>query len=208
MTIQVLQSVGRERVEARTSEALDEFPRYRVDVVAPNVAETVQSVGGWVFDMAMAGWDVRVLVPGDVDDRPLRILGARTVGQPTSMGPADVPPDIIAVHGDFIARGSRGRDDVLAAIDFRGTEVMMWGTVWPPESTGPWEHRLSVAARVFKAQALTAAKTSKTSCEQAEEFWSYRSTVPQSSTWTRSSADPRLLATGSDPLTARPQAIV
>ena len=32
--------------------------RYRLDVVAPSVAEAVRAAGGWMFDRVMAGWDV------------------------------------------------------------------------------------------------------------------------------------------------------
>ena len=50
--------------------------RYRLDVVAPSVAEAVRAAGGWMFDRVMAGWDVRVLVSAGHDDRALQILGA------------------------------------------------------------------------------------------------------------------------------------
>ena len=32
--------------------------RYRLDVVAAGVADVVRFAGGWLFDRAMAGWDV------------------------------------------------------------------------------------------------------------------------------------------------------
>ena len=50
--------------------------RYRLDVVAADVADVVRFAGGWLFDRAMAGWDVTVLVADHPDERPLRILGA------------------------------------------------------------------------------------------------------------------------------------
>ena len=57
--------------------------RYRLDVVAADVADVVKFAGGWLFDRAMAGWDVTVLVAdrrGDPsDDRPLQILGAQAL---------------------------------------------------------------------------------------------------------------------------------
>ena len=63
----------------------DEFPaaksrllRYQLNVIATDVADVVQSVGGWLFDRSMAGWDVNVLLANHHDTRPLRILGVRT----------------------------------------------------------------------------------------------------------------------------------
>ena len=53
--------------------------RYRLDVVASNVVDVVKFAGGWLFDRAMAGWDVTVLLTDHPDDRPLHILGAQTL---------------------------------------------------------------------------------------------------------------------------------
>jgi len=53
--------------------------RYRLDVVAANVIDVVKFAGGWLFDRAMAGWDVTVLVADHVDPRPLQILGAQII---------------------------------------------------------------------------------------------------------------------------------
>src|SRR3974377_1817445 len=49
----------------------------RLPVVAPGVVDVVQFAGGWLFDRAMAGWDVTVLLADHSDCRPLHILGAR-----------------------------------------------------------------------------------------------------------------------------------
>jgi len=49
--------------------------RYRLDVVAADVVDVVKFAGGWLFDRAMAGWDVTVLVADHPNDRPLQILG-------------------------------------------------------------------------------------------------------------------------------------
>ena len=53
--------------------------RYRLDVVAADVADVVKFAGGWLFDRAMAGWDVTVLVADHPDERPLQILGVQIV---------------------------------------------------------------------------------------------------------------------------------
>src|ERR1700737_1030554 len=52
--------------------------RFQLNVIATDVADVVQSVGGWLFDRSMAGWDVNVLLANHDDTRPLRILGVRT----------------------------------------------------------------------------------------------------------------------------------
>ncbi len=44
--------------------------RYRLDIVAPSVAEAVRHAGGWIFDRVMAGWDVNVLLAQPGDTRP------------------------------------------------------------------------------------------------------------------------------------------
>ncbi|MDT5253792.1 MAG: hypothetical protein QOH07_2746, partial [Mycobacterium sp.] len=55
--------------------------RYHFQVVAANVTDAVMSIGGLIFDRAMAGWDVSVVVDADtargIDDRPIRILGGK-----------------------------------------------------------------------------------------------------------------------------------
>jgi hypothetical protein len=39
--------------------------RYQLYVIAADVADVLQSVGGWLFDRSMAGWDVNVLLAKD-----------------------------------------------------------------------------------------------------------------------------------------------
>jgi hypothetical protein len=63
--------------------------RARLTVIASSLAEVVRYAGGWLFDQAMAGWDVAVLTADHADPRPLRILGARAYAS----APADVSED-------------------------------------------------------------------------------------------------------------------
>src|SRR5271155_4037881 len=51
--------------------------RPRMTAIAPSAAEAVRYAGGWLFDQAMAGWDVTVVTADDGDPRPLDILGVR-----------------------------------------------------------------------------------------------------------------------------------
>lgn len=136
--------------------------RYRLDVISPSVTEAVQYAGGWLFDRAMAGWDVTVLVDGGGEDPlPLHILGAEVVGLDTAlaMGVHRPRPDALAVAADLFDRDSRIQDGVRLALDNGRTEVTLWGQAWPAEldRTDSVEHRLSVAARAFKARAMAAA---------------------------------------------------
>ncbi len=126
------------------------------------MAEVVRSAGGWLFDQVMAGWDVTVLTTDDGDVRPLRILGVRVV---------DLEPILarrvrgsclqaVAVRTDLYGDDARVRRMVGEALEAGLTEVRLWGEAWPDElddTTGPVWHRLSVAARAFKAQAMAAA---------------------------------------------------
>lgn len=134
-------------------------------VVAPGTAAAVRHAGGWLFDRVMAGWDAVVLVADQHDSRPLRILGARTTDLESALtGPRGGPkPQAIAVEAELYASDVRVRRIVREALDEGTTELRIWGDAWPEElgrAGGAVQHRLSVAARAFKAQALAAASAS------------------------------------------------
>lgn len=136
--------------------------RYRLDVVAQNVVDVVESAGGWLFDRAMAGWDVRVLVAEPGDTRPLRILGADTVPLESLMAPSGNgrPPHAIAVAAEFYTANERILEDVTRNLGNSDVEMSVWGEMWPAHlgaRLDPVQHTLSVAARAFKAHALAAA---------------------------------------------------
>lgn len=135
--------------------------RYRLDVVAPSVAEVVKHAGGWLVDRVMAGWDVTVLITAAEDLRPLEILGVETHDLETALEMwADRPhPQTVAVAADLFASDERVRRGVLNALDHGLTEVTLWGEHCPEEldeTVGSVRHQLSAAARAFKAQALAA----------------------------------------------------
>ncbi|EUA51101.1 hypothetical protein I552_2042 [Mycobacterium xenopi 3993] len=58
-------------------------------MVGASVVDVVMFAGGWLFDRAMAGWEVTVLLTDHPDDRPLRILGARTLDLEYALASAD-----------------------------------------------------------------------------------------------------------------------
>ena len=149
--------------------------RYRLDVVAADVADVVRFAGGWLFDRTMAGWDVTVLVADHPDDRPLQILGARIVDLEYALATVGhrPPPQTLAAAADLFDCDSRVRQGVLQALDQGATEVTLWGQTWPAEldsHVGLVEHRLSAAAQAFKAQALAAAGLSRVAIAPTEVF--------------------------------------
>ncbi|OBI16187.1 MULTISPECIES: hypothetical protein [unclassified Mycobacterium] len=136
--------------------------RYRLDVVAATVDDAVRFAGGWLFDRAMAGWDVSVLVADHPDDRPLQILGSRVVDLEEALASVHSRPrpQALAAAADLFGCDARVRQGVLQALDHGVTEVTLWGEGWPAElddSVGLVQHRLSMAAHMFKAQAMAAA---------------------------------------------------
>jgi hypothetical protein len=137
--------------------------RYRLDVVGAGVRDVVTAAGGWLYDRAMAGWDVTVLLDRDDEDiRPLEILGLavmdlEAVLQAWTQRPH---PQTVAVAADLFATDARVRNHVLTALDQGRTEVTLWGERWPAELDGNVDavrHELSAAARAFKAHAQRAA---------------------------------------------------
>lgn len=137
--------------------------RYRLDVVAPSVLDAVESAGGWLYDRAMAGWDVTVLLDRDGEDvRPLEILGVVVLDlEPVLQAWTQRPhPQTVAVAADLFATDQRVRQHVLTALDQGLTEVTLWGEQLPADldrNVDSVRHELSAAARAFKAQALAAA---------------------------------------------------
>lgn len=146
--------------------------RYRLDVVAPTVVDAVTYAGGWIYDRVMAGWDVSVLVGGADDIRPLTILGADVLDLEGVLEAWRDRPhsQTIAVAANLIDGDPRVLFHVRNALEQGGTEVAVWGERVPAEldsSVDSVEHRLSAAARAFKARALAAAgaPAAVTGCE-------------------------------------------
>ena len=149
--------------------------RYRLDVVAASVVDVVRFAGGWLFDRAMAGWDVTVLLADPADDRPLQILGAQTMDLEHALASVDTRPrpQALAAAADLFGCDSQVRQGVLQALDHGVTEVTMWGQTWPAElddSVGLVQHRLSSAAQIFKGRALAAAGVPVDSIDPTETF--------------------------------------
>jgi hypothetical protein len=136
--------------------------RYRFDIVSPSVADAVAFTGGWLFDRAMAGWDVTVLIPATGEDvRPLEILGAAVLDLESVLESwTERPhPQTVSVAAHMFESDDRVRRHVRKALEHGLTEVTLWGDHYPAEldrDVDAVRHELSAAARAFKAQALAA----------------------------------------------------
>jgi hypothetical protein len=141
------------------------------------MADAVRSAGGWLFDRVMTGWDVVVLLGEPSDPRPSLILGARSAPLeaafvPSVRGPR---PHVLAVDARLYDADKRIRHWVHRSIDEGLTEVRLWGAHSSPDVDSRADsvcHRLSVAARAFKAQALAATAEPVGSIADAELFHS------------------------------------
>ncbi|OBA68574.1 hypothetical protein A5633_25375 [Mycolicibacterium elephantis] len=136
--------------------------RPQLSVIAADMVDLVSSSGGWLYDRARAGWTVNVVVGAAREVRPLTILGATPVfADATSVLETT---GALAVSAELLRRDARVCEQVLRLWNAGVTEVTVWGTSWPDQlgrRVDPVQHRLSVAARAFKAHALAAAQAAR-----------------------------------------------
>lgn len=133
---------------------------YRLDVIAPSIPEAVSHLGGWIFDRAMAGWKVTIVVP-DADHRgylSARVLGAEVADYDAIRCPHRPRPYGIAVVG-----AARYHDGVQAYIERTSTSGHLEVSI--AEASGGsaelsgsesrrHQHHLSRAAAAFKSRSL------------------------------------------------------
>lgn len=150
--------VARARAAARRRDT-----RYRLAVIAANPAEVVESCGGWLFDQAMAGWDVSVhVLDGGTSTVPLEILGTRVFDLRYSLAHRASAkwPRSLAISANLCNANEMIRLRAAAAIKSRRSDIWLCGNEYPVElevASAPAEHRVSNAALAFKARALQAA---------------------------------------------------
>lgn len=147
---------------------------YRIDVVTFSVEDLVRSAGGWLFDRASEGWTVSVAMTEPADIRPLQILGLRTVSVSDAGSNADLA-HALAATADVFGSDARVRGQVVTAFSRRDTERTLWSDATPQKLNQPVktvQHRLSTAARMFKAQALLAASLPHQSVGPTETLYS------------------------------------
>lgn len=135
--------------------------RPRLVALAASTADVVQVAGGWLCDQVLAGWDVIVVTADHEDQRALRILGVRGGDLESALAVPLQGPCLraIAVEAELYVGDERVHQMVRAAAETGRTEIRLWGDAWPDDLDGradPVSHRLSAAARAFKAQALAA----------------------------------------------------
>jgi hypothetical protein len=144
--------------------------------LAPSAAEVVRFAGGWLFDQGMAGWEVSVLTRDHSDQRALRILGARahdldaTLASPVVQGSC---LQAIAVWANLYDSDARVRRMVRTVLEAGPAELRLWGDTRSADRGAHLvHHRLSIAARAFKAQALAAARVRPEASADPEVFHS------------------------------------
>lgn len=138
---------------------------HQLTFLAASLSDVVGLAGGWLFDRGRAGWDVNVRVEGCRDVRPLEILGATAVDESAETILGDVPRNCaLAVSTKLLREDPHVRARVFDLAKRGDAEVVAWGEEWPVELGGridAIEHRLSMAARAFKAHALAAAELNR-----------------------------------------------
>lgn len=136
--------------------------RYQLVVVADNPVEVVSRAGGWLFDRAVAGWEVTVAVDAPGDIRPLTILGLGVLDLGCVLRcRRQVPiPHAFAVAGDLSALGEPAREWAHRYLGSARTDVRFWGDTEYRDTSfaqaSPTQYVPTRAARAFKAYALEA----------------------------------------------------
>jgi hypothetical protein len=151
-------------MNASTESVVQLSPRPRLTAIAASPADVVRAAGGWLFDQAIAGWDVNVLTAQPGDPRPLRILGTRSHALDAVLA-SRVPLGAclrgIAVAADLYDADERVRQITRTALMASPAELLLWGDPDRAERDGDVatvRYQPSLAARAFKAQALAAAR--------------------------------------------------
>ena len=150
---------------------------HQVTVLAGSPAEVVRLAGGWLFDQARAGWVVNVWVRDCGDRRPLTILGVCPLDGDGGSVLGDVPATgALAVTAELLRGAPELRAMMLESAKRTTSAVTVLGP-WPAELGGhvdAAEHRLSVAARAFKARALSAASVAGGEVTPTETLYEVR----------------------------------
>jgi len=151
--------------------------RYQLCVAAHDVRELVDLAGGWMCDRVLAGWDVSVALSEPHDLRPLQILGVTALATHQGFGSISDGSGTasIAVTPGIFESNDHIRGVVLQALDQGAIEVTFWGPSIPSDFQDQLvrrQHRLSGAARAFKAHALAAAAIPGATINATESLYS------------------------------------
>jgi len=137
-------------------------------------------------DRTLAGWDVGVALSEPHDLRPLQILGVTTLATHqrfASITDGGATTSIAVTPGIF-ENNDHIRGVVLQALNQPAIEVTFWGPSIPSDVHGQLarrQHRLSGAARAFKAHALAAAAVPGVAIGAIEDHYSTAPAYDESS---------------------------
>lgn len=133
----------------------------------------MRHAGGWLFDQVAAGWEATVCTAETGAARALRILGARPAALAAASAVLVAGPGrlAIAVDAGLYEADEHVRGLVREVREHARADVLFWGEAGP----GTTRHRLSVAARAFKFQAVGATGRATRPPVRTEEFlsWGY-----------------------------------
>jgi hypothetical protein len=142
----------------------------RLLVVGTTTADVVRYAGGWLFDRTTAGWDAAAVTTAPACTRALRILGATAGDLDRELESAHRIPTAIAVEASLYGTDHRVQFMITSALAAGHTDVRLWGG--RDGDCAPLPHRLSLAARAFKAHAMAAATGGPPHAVDAvESFW-------------------------------------
>lgn len=152
----------------------DALLTYDVTVFAGDLERAVGAAGGWLCDRVRAGWRVTVLVPPGSDVRALTILGVGAAEWESGVDALRrLRPAALAVDACVLRDDERLRREVLRIVDDGSAEVTVWGESGlfaADRRFSRVRHRLSAAARAFKARALPPSPVVEGADRGIEEF--------------------------------------
>lgn len=156
------------------STSLD-FGPLRLDVLSVDIADAVESAGGWLFDRARSGWAVTVFLDNrDADPRPLEILGVKlsTFECLPDLAVDDRRPHAVAASCDLMQRDKSVRAEIFKALKRPARRVILWGNPLPDMGYrfNAYRHTSSPAAEAFKAHSLRAIGRDGPSSPPIEDF--------------------------------------
>jgi hypothetical protein len=151
---------------------LGDHPPYGLQVIGADVADVVQSVGGWLYDQIAVGWQVSVSLAQPGDERALRILGVGDVTTGVSLGNE---PTCLAVSAQVLSHDDAVLGELHAILADGSGDVSVWDSTRLAEIDGRLsrvERRMSPAAQVFKVHAVWAVTGSMVVVEDVERWGS------------------------------------
>ena len=146
--------------------------RRRMALLATSAADAVDGLGGWMFDAALAGWEVTVVVTERGDERALAVLGAVSLDLDAIADPVfrATAFDVFALSTDLFDRDQRVRAAYSAMDRDRRADVIWWGPDAPTDAPTAHHREASRAARAFKARALSSDRARAVGIP--EQYWS------------------------------------